>query len=74
MANQESSDERDATRAAERAEELATEEDLPGVQVEAQAEAMLADSDLRQEDRNAAPSSVVEHRRSEDTVPPPDLA
>ena len=66
-------EERDATRAAERAEDLAAEEDLPGVQVEAQAEAILADSDLRQEDRDAAPSSVVEHRRSEDTVPPPGL-
>ena len=68
-----SPDERVAERARERAEELAAEEDLPGVQVEAQAEAMLADSDRRQEDRDAAPSSVVEHRSSEDTVPPLDL-
>jgi hypothetical protein len=37
------------------------------------AEQVLADSDARSADRNAAPDSSVEHRRSEDTVePPPD--
>lgn len=72
MANQGSSDERDATRAAERAEELAAEEDLPGVQVEAQAEAMLADSDARSEERESQLEELAERRSSEDTVPPPD--
>ena len=37
---------------------------------EAQAEAILAESDLRQEDRDAAPDTALEHRRSEDTVDP----
>ncbi|HET9059652.1 MAG TPA: hypothetical protein VFN61_07000 [Acidimicrobiales bacterium] len=34
---------------------------------QAMARAVLADSDQRQADREAAPGSVVEHRRSEDT-------
>ena len=33
---------------------------------------ILEDSELRTLDRNAAPGSFVEHRRSEDTVPPED--
>ena len=33
---------------------------------------ILEDSELRTLDRNAAPGSYVEHRRSEDTVPPED--
>ena len=37
---------------------------------EAQSAAILAESDLRQEDREAAPDTVLEHRRSEDTVDP----
>ncbi len=35
-----------------------------------QAEAMLDDSDLREEDREAAPDTHLEHRTSADTVPP----
>jgi hypothetical protein len=31
---------------------------------------VLADSEARSLDRNAAPGSVVEHRTSEDTVDP----
>lgn len=33
-------------------------------------EAVLAESDERQGDREAAPDAVVEHRSSEDTVAP----
>ena len=36
----------------------------------AQAEAILEESDIRQVDRNAAPDTVLEKRRSEDTVDP----
>lgn len=36
----------------------------------AQATAILADSDERQADRNAAPGSVVEHRTSDEATPP----
>ena len=58
-------DERAATRAGLLPEERGSED--PG----AQAEAILEDSEARQQDRNAAPDAVVEHRRSEDTVDPP---
>jgi hypothetical protein len=52
--------------------ELNPEERTAGVDdPEALAEQVLADSDARQEDRNAAPDHVIEHRRSEDTVEPP---
>lgn len=61
-------DERVSRRATLRAEERAAGSDDP----EAQAEAILAESDERAADRDAAPGSTVEHRRSEDTVPPPD--
>jgi hypothetical protein len=37
----------------------------------AQAEQVLADSEARTLDRNAAPGSVVEQRTSEETVEPP---
>jgi hypothetical protein len=36
----------------------------------AQAQEILAESDERTADRDAAPTSIVEHRRSEDTVDP----
>jgi len=39
---------------------------------EAQARAILEDSEMRSLDRSAAPGTVVEHRRSEDTVEPLD--
>ncbi len=37
----------------------------------AMAEALLDESDRRQQDRDAAPGTVVEHRTSEDATPPP---
>lgn len=36
----------------------------------AMAEAILDDSDQRQDDREAAPGSFVEHRTSKDATPP----
>lgn len=39
---------------------------------EAQARAVLEESDERQADRNAAPGSVVEHRTSDEATPPVD--
>lgn len=50
---------------------LLPEEQAPGSDdPDAQAEAILEDSEARQLDRDAAPDAVVEHRRSEDTVEP----
>jgi hypothetical protein len=60
-------DERVETRAELLPEEEAAGSDDP----EAQARAVLEDSEARQADRDAAPDAVVEHRRSEDTVEPP---
>jgi hypothetical protein len=58
---------------ARRAEELTTDEKAAGSdRPEAQARAILEDSEARAADRNAAPGSVVEQRRSEDTVEPLD--
>lgn len=37
---------------------------------QAQADAILAESDLREEDPNAAPDTVLEHRTSAETVTP----
>lgn len=37
---------------------------------QAQADAILAESDLREEDQNAAPDTVLEHRTSAETVTP----
>jgi hypothetical protein len=55
----------------ERRADLLPEEEAAGSDdPEAQAAEILADSDARTEDREAAPGSVVEHRRSEDTVEP----
>jgi hypothetical protein len=53
-----------------RAELLPEEEQAGSDDPEAQAAAVLADSEARSLDRNAAPGSVVEHRTSEDTVDP----
>ena len=39
---------------------------------ETQARTILEDSEMRSLDRSAAPGTVVEHRRSEDTVEPVD--
>lgn len=58
-------------RAATRADHLLPEERGAGsADPEAQAEAILADSDRRQEDRDAAPDSFVEHRTSDEATPP----
>lgn len=60
----------DDERVEDRAE-LNPEERAAGVDdPEALAAQVLAESDVRQEDRDAAPSHIVEHRRSEDTVDP----
>ena len=37
----------------------------------AMAEAVLNESDQRQDDRDNAPASVVEHRTSQEATPPP---
>ena len=63
--NQESTDDRVGQRAAELLpEELAAGSDDP----QAQAEAILADSDVREADLDAAPDSLLEHRTSAQTV------
>ena len=59
-------------RAKARAREAPPEETGPGTDApEEQAAAILEDSDLRQDDRNASPGGTLEHRHSEDTVDPP---
>ena len=57
---------------ARRAELSPQEKEAGSEDPEAQARAILEDSDARTADLEAAPGSYVEHRRSEDTVPPPD--
>ena len=61
----------DEERVAARASEL-QDDDVSSDDAKAQARAILEDSDMRTQDREAAPGSFVEHRRSEDTVPPAD--
>lgn len=53
-------------RVAKRAELLPEERSGGSDDPEAQARAILADSDARTESRDAAPSSRVEHRTSEE--------
>jgi hypothetical protein len=63
----------DDDRVAERAAELLPEERTAGsADPEAQAEAILEDSDER-EDEAAAPDSFLEHRTSGQTVPPGEV-
>ena len=62
----------DEERVATRAELVGKEHDVGSDDPRAQARAILEDSALRTRDRDAAPGSVVEHRRSEDTVPVED--
>ena len=57
-------------RVARRAAELLPEERELSEDPDAQAEAILAESDERQADRNAAPSTHLEHRTSDVTTPP----
>jgi len=60
-------------RVARRAGELTDSERRAGSDdPEAQAEQILAESDQRQQDRNAAPTSYVEHRTSDEATAPPD--
>jgi hypothetical protein len=62
----------DDDRVAERAAELLPEEAAAGSDdPEAQAEAILAESDERQADRDAAPGTHIEQRTSEEVTDPP---
>jgi hypothetical protein len=67
---------RDRERVETRAEHLLPEERAAGSDdPQAQADAILAESDLRTADQNAAPDTVLERRTSDETVPavePPD--
>jgi hypothetical protein len=61
----------DASKVSSRAAGAPPEEARPGTEdPEGQAEAVLEDSEARTADRQAAPGSVVEHRRPEETVDP----
>ena len=63
----------DEERARARAKNLLPEEQSAGSDdPEGQAESILSESDKRQQDRGAAPGTVLEHRRSEETVEPAD--
>jgi len=60
-------------RARSRAEDAPPEEKQAGTETSArQSEQILEESDERQDDRDAAPAALVEHRRSEETVVPLD--
>ncbi len=66
-------DEPDPKRVENRADALTPEEREAGSDdPEVQAEAILAESDARTEDRVSPPGKPVEHRHSEDTVEPTD--
>jgi hypothetical protein len=59
------------SRVARRAASLLPEEDVAGSDdPHAQAAEILADSDARSLDREAAPGSFVEHRTSDEATPP----
>lgn len=62
----------DDERVASRSELLPEEKKAGSDDPEAQAEAILEDSEERTFDRDAAPSTHLEHRRSEDTTEPVD--
>ncbi|MBQ1071659.1 hypothetical protein KBX06_00535 [Micromonospora sp. C31] len=66
MSHEQSDQERVESRAHLLPEEAAAGSDDP----QAQAEAILAESDMREEDRNAAPDTVLERRTSDQTVTP----
>jgi hypothetical protein len=67
------SDEPDQERVQSRADALSPEERAAGSDdPSAQAEAILAESDARTEDRVSPPGKPVEYRHSEDTVEPVD--
>ncbi|MFG3599336.1 hypothetical protein [Micromonospora chersina] len=64
-----SHDQSDQDRIESRAHLLPEEAAVGSEDPEAQADAILAESDIR-EDRNVAPDTVLEHRTSEQTVTP----
>lgn len=71
MTDERSDQERIESRAHLLPEEAAVGSENP----EAQADAILTESDIREEDRNAAPDTVLERRTSDQTVTasePPD--
>lgn len=59
-------------RVAGRSELLPEEEAVGSDDPEAQAAAILEESDIRTEDRDAAPSTHLEQRSSEEVTDPPD--
>jgi len=61
----------DDKRVSNRADELLPEEEGAGTaDAEAQAEAILAESDERSENRSAAPDTYLEGRSSDEATPP----
>ncbi len=62
----------DDDRVADRAELLPEEQAAGSDDPEAQAEAILAESDERAASRDAAPDSRVEHRSADEVTPPAD--
>ncbi|MET7808124.1 MULTISPECIES: hypothetical protein [Micromonospora] len=64
-----SHDQSDQDRIESRAHLLPEEAAVGSEDPEAQADAILSESDIR-EDRNVAPDTVLEHRTSEQTVTP----
>ncbi|MER7416446.1 hypothetical protein ABT346_06595 [Micromonospora peucetia] len=66
MNHEQSDQERVESRAHLLPEEAAAGSDDP----RAQAEAILRESDIREEDRNAAPDTLLERRTSDQTVTP----
>ncbi|MEV0004056.1 hypothetical protein AB0H28_17455 [Micromonospora sp. NPDC050980] len=60
----------DQDRISSRAHLLPEEAAAGSDDARAQADAILAESDLREEDQNAAPDTVLEHRTSAETVNP----
>jgi hypothetical protein len=65
-----SQDQSDQDRIESRAHLLPEEAAVGSEDPEAQADGILAESDIREEDRNAAPDTVLEHRTSDQTVTP----
>ncbi|MGW4500069.1 hypothetical protein ACWENR_15830 [Micromonospora sp. NPDC004336] len=66
MSHEQSDQERVESRAHLLPEEAAVGSDDP----QAQADAILEESDIREADRNAAPDTVLERRTSDQTVTP----
>jgi hypothetical protein len=65
-----SHDQSDQERIESRAHLLSEEEAVGSDDAECQADAILTESDIREEDRNVAPDTVLEHRTSDQTVTP----